>query len=98
MVVYPKKMLSNLNITKGLIFFSGSNARINKIRNHKRKKHIGLFQKTRQTKFFQENIDLIELIKKDKLINSKIPISKMKNIFNYSKHFKHVNYIFRRVF
>ena len=42
--------------------------------------------------------DLVELIKKDKFINGKISVNKIKNIFNYSKHFKHVNYIFRRVF
>ena len=47
---------------------------------------------------FSKNIDLFELIKSDKLINKRISVNKMKKIFNYSKHFKYVNYIFRRVF
>ena len=48
--------------------------------------------------YFTKNIDLVELLIKDKLIISKISVNKMKNIFNYSKHFKYINYIFRRVF
>ena len=34
----------------------------------------------------------------DKIIMNKIRPSKLKSIFNYSKHFKNVNLIFRRVF
>ena len=49
-------------------------------------------------KSFVKNIDLIELIKKDKFITSKISEKKVNSIFNYKKHFKNVNYIFRRVF
>jgi len=60
-------------------------------------KLVEIIQKhTKQS--FSKNIDLVELIKKDKLINKKISLNKIKNIFNYSKHFKYVNYIFRRVF
>ena len=47
---------------------------------------------------FVKNINLLELIKKDKFITSKISEKKINSIFNYSKHFKNVNYIFRRVF
>ncbi len=96
MVVYPKKMLSNLNITKGLIFSEEVMLELTKS-GIPREKAYGIVQKHAKQSF-SRNIDLIELIKKDKLINSKISISKMKNIFNYSKHFKYVNYIFRRVF
>ena len=96
MVVYPKKMLSNLNITKGLIFSQEVMLELTKS-GIPREKAYGIVQKHAKQSF-SRNIDLIELIKKDKLINSKISISKMKNIFNYSKHFKYVNYIFRRVF
>ena len=31
MIVYPKKMLENLNITKGLIFSQEDNVRVNKV-------------------------------------------------------------------
>ena len=96
MVVYPKKMLSNLNITKGLIFSEEVMLELTKSGIPREKAYRIVQKHAKQS--FSRNIDLIELIKKDKLINSKISISKMKNIFNYSKHFKYVNYIFRRVF
>ena len=96
MVVYPKKMLSNLNITKGLVFSQELMLELTKSGIPREKAYRIVQKHAKQS--FSRNIDLIELIKKDKLINSKISISKMKNIFNYSKHFKYVNYIFRRVF
>ena len=47
---------------------------------------------------FSKNIKLIELVKKDKLISSKISQKQIDKIFSYSKHFKNINYIFKRVF
>ena len=41
---------------------------------------------------------VIDLLKKDRLICSKIPNKKMDSIFKYSKHLKNINYIFKRVF
>ena len=49
-------------------------------------------------KCFAENLDLFNVIQSDKYIMSKIPSKKLKTIFSYSKHFKNVNLIFRRVF
>ena len=96
MVVYPKKMLSNLNITKGLIFSQEVMLELTKSGIPREKAYRIVQKHAKQS--FSRNIDLVELIKKDKLISSKITVNKMKNIFNYSRHFKHVNYIFRRVF
>ena len=45
-----------------------------------------------------QNLNLFEVVKKDKLINDRIPLNKLKKIFNYSSHFKNVNLIFNRVF
>ena len=47
---------------------------------------------------FSENKNLIELISKDKKIMSIISEKKLRSIFNYSGHFKNVNFIFKRVF
>jgi len=96
MIVYPKKMLSNLNITKGLIFSQEVMLELTKSGIPREKAYRIVQKHAKQS--FSKNIDLFELIKKDKLINSKITVNKIKNIFNYSKHFKYVNYIFRRVF
>ena len=49
-------------------------------------------------KCFAENLDLFNVIQSDKYIMNNISQKKLKSIFSYSKHFKNVNFIFRRVF
>ena len=49
-------------------------------------------------KCFAENLNLFDVISADKIIINKISPKKLKSIFSYSKHFKNVNLIFRRVF
>ena len=95
-IIYPKKMLKNLNLTKGLIFSQEVMIELTKsgIQREKAYKIVQKLSKESYTK----NIDLINLIKKDKFITSKLSSKKIENIFNYSKHFKNVNYIFKRVF
>jgi len=96
MIIYPKTMLTNLNMTKGLIFSQEMMLELTKS-GIPREKAYRIIQKY-ANQSFTKKISLFELLKKDKLIKRKISINKMKNIFNYSKHFKYVNYIFRRVF
>mgnify|MGYP001411819623 FL=1 len=96
MIIYPKTMLTNLNMTKGLIFSQEMMLGLTKS-GIPREKAYRIIQKY-ANQSFTKKISLLELLKKDKLIKRKISINKMKNIFNYSKHFKYVNYIFRRVF
>ncbi|GIR49675.1 MAG: hypothetical protein CM15mP58_17720 [Burkholderiaceae bacterium] len=47
---------------------------------------------------FTENLDLFDVIQSDKYIMNNISPKKLRSIFSYSKHFKNVNLIFRRVF
>ena len=96
MIIYPKKMIQNINLTKGLIFSQEIMLELTKSGTPREKAYRIIQKHAKQS--FSKNIDLVELIKKDKLINKKISPNKIKNIFNYSKHFKYVNYIFRRVF
>ena len=96
MIVYPKKMLSNLNKTKGLIFSQELMLELTRSGLSREKSYKIIQSYAKQS--FSKNIDLIQLIKRDKKILSVIPEKKLKNIFNYSKHFKYVNYIYRRVF
>ena len=49
-------------------------------------------------KCVEKNLNLFEVVKKDNLITNKIPLNKLKKIFNYSSHFKNINLIFNRVF
>ena len=96
MIIYPKKMLENLDVTKGLVFSQEMMLELTKA-GIAREKAYKIIQNHAKLSF-SKNINLIELIKKDKLIASKISEKKINNIFNYSNHFKNVNYIFRRVF
>ena len=96
MVVYPKKMLENLNITKGLIFSQELMLELTKsgLSREKSYKMVQGYAK----KCFAENLDLFDVVGSDKFIMTKITPKKLKSIFGYSKHFKNVNLIFRRVF
>ena len=96
MIIYPKKMLENLDVTKGLVFSQEMMLELTKA-GIAREKAYKIIQNHAKLSF-SKNINLIALIKKDKLITSKISEKKINNIFNYSNHFKNVNYIFRRVF
>ena len=96
MIIYPKKMLENLNLTRGLIFSQEVMLELTKtgLSREKSYKMVQSYAK----KCFAENLNLIDVISSDKFIMGKISAKKLKSIFNYSKHFKYVNFIFRRVF
>ena len=96
MIVYPKKMLENLNLTKGLIFSQELMLELTKtgLSREKSYKMVQSYAK----KCFSENLDLFDVIQTDKYVMTNISPKKLKNIFSYSKHFKNVNLIFRRVF
>ena len=96
MIVYPKKMLENLNITKGLIFSQELMLELTKT-GLSREKSYKIVQ-TYAKKCFAENLDLFSVIQSDKYIMDKISQKRLRTIFSYSKHFKNINLIFRRVF
>ena len=96
MIVYPKKMIENLKLTKGLIFSQELMLEITKT-GLSREKSYKMVQ-TYAKKCFAENLDLFNVIQSDKYIMSKISTKKLRSIFDYSRHFKNVNFIFRRVF
>jgi len=96
MIIYPKKMLKNLNLTKGLVFSQEIMIELTKS-GMQREKAYRIVQK-HSKESYAKNVDLIDLIKKDKSITSQISSKKIESIFKYSKHFKNVNYIFKRVF
>ncbi len=95
MIVYPKKMLENLNITKGLIFSQELMLELTKtgLTREKSYRMVQNFSK----KCFAENLNLFDVVRSDRYIMSKISMKKLKSIFSYSKHMKNVNFIFRRV-
>jgi adenylosuccinate lyase len=96
MIIYPKKMLENLKLTKGLIFSQDVMLQLTKS-GLSREQSYKLVQNYAK-KCFTENLNLFDVISTDRFIMSKITPKKLNSIFNYAKHFKNVNLIFRRVF
>jgi len=96
MIVYPKKMIENLNLTKGLIFSQEIMLELTKsgLSREQSYKMVQNYSK----KCFAENLNLFDVIIEDKLIMNKISLKKLNTIFNYSSHFKNVDFIFKRVF
>ena len=96
MIIYPKKMIKKLNLTNGVVFSQEVMLELTKS-GFKREKAYKIVQKHAKNSI-SNNINLIDLLKKDKLIYSKISDKKIDSIFKYSKHLKNINYIFKRVF
>ena len=96
MIVYPKKMAENLNLTRGLVFSQEVMLELTKT-GMSREKAYRLVQSYAK-RSLSNKVNLIDLLKKDKNITNKIPISKIHKIFSFNKHFNNVDYIFKRVF
>jgi adenylosuccinate lyase len=96
MIIYPKKMIENLNLTRGVIFSQEVMIELTKS-GLSREQSYKIVQKNAK-RCFAERLDLLSLLLTDKFIISKISPKKLKSIFNYSSHFKNINLIFRRVF
>ena len=92
--VYPKQMKKNLNITNG-IFFSQrvllelTNAGFTREESYK------IVQKNAM-QAWKENSSFYDKIILDKKITNKIPVNKLKKLFNFSYHTKKINIIFKR--
>ncbi len=96
MIIYPKKMINNLNMTRGLVFSQELMLELTKSGISKEKSYR-IVQKHAKSSF-NKNLKLKDLVKKDKLISKNLSDKEIDKIFNYSKHFKNINYIFKRVF
>ncbi len=96
MIVYPKTMIKNLNLTRGLVFSQEVMLELTKS-GIAREKAYRLVQSHAKASF-AKNTNLLTLLKTDKSITSKISEKRLDKIFTYDKHLKNVNYIFKRVF
>ena len=96
MIVYPKTMIKNLNLTRGLVFSQEVMLELTKS-GFAREKAYRLVQSHAKASF-AKNTNLLTLLKSDKSITGKISEKRLDKIFTYDKHLKNVNYIFKRVF
>ena len=92
--VYPKKMLKNLNITNGIFFSQRVLLELTEV-GFTREEAYKLVQKNAM-KSWKENSSFLSNILFDKKITNKIPVNKLKKLFNFSYHTKRINIIFNR--
>jgi len=96
MNVYPKKMLDNLNITNGQIF--SQRVMIELTKNGFSKNYSYKIVQKHSKKAWSKNISLLDSLKGDKRIYSKLGDKKLKKIFDLNYHIKKIDLIFNRVF
>ena len=92
--IYPKKMIKNLNITNGIFFSQKVLLELINV-GFSREEAYKLVQKNAM-KSWQNKSSFFDNIVKDKKITNKIPVNKLKRLFNFSYHTKKINIIFKR--
>ena len=92
--IYPKRMLKNLNITNGIFFSQRVLLELTNV-GLSREESYRLVQKNAM-KSWKDNSSFLSVISKDKIITDKIPVNKLKKLFNFSYHTKRINIIFSR--
>jgi len=96
MNIYPKRMLENLNLTKGLIFSQRVMLELIK-HGFSREKAYTIVQKNAQ-KSWKKNTPLYENLINDVSINKKISNKELSKMFEIDHYTKKINIIFKRVF
>ena len=92
--IYPKKMRENLDITNGLFFSQRVLLELTAI-GFTREEAYRIVQKNAMNSW-NKNTSFLSNIISDKKITSKIPVNKLKKLFNFSYHTKKINIIFKR--
>tara|TARA_B100001057_G_scaffold480246_1_gene552884 strand:- start:36 stop:1331 length:1296 start_codon:yes stop_codon:yes gene_type:complete len=92
--IYPNNMKKNLNLTKGL--FSSQRVMLELTScGFTREQAYSIVQKNAMTSW-KDNTSFFENLSKDPKIVKKIPVNKLKKLFDLSYHYKKINIIFRR--
>ena len=95
LVVHPKKMESNLNKFKGLIFSQGVMLKLTQ-KGVKREDAYKIVQKNAM-KTWDKNEDFYNNLKKDKLIQKNLTAKELKQLFDVNYHKRYINHILGRV-
>ena len=92
--IYPKNMLKNLNLTNGLFFSQRVLIELTTV-GFTRVQAYGLVQK-HAMKSWDDGSSFYKNIANDPKINQKLPIIRLKKLFDFSYHTKRINVIFKR--
>ena len=92
--IYPKKMLKNLNITNGIFFSQRILLELTNV-GISRENAYKMVQKN-ALKTWKEKTSFLSNLIADRKITSKIPVNKIKKLFDFSYHTKKIDIIFNR--
>ncbi len=92
--IYPKKMLKNLNITNGIFFSQRVLIELTTV-GYTREESYKIVQKNAMNAW-KQNSSFFDNIISDKKITDKIPVNKIKKLFDFGYHTKKINIIFNR--
>ncbi len=92
--IYPKNMMKNLNLTNGLFFSQRVLLELTTL-GFTREEAYKLVQKNAMQSWNNKS-SFYENISNDNKISKKIPVNKLKKLFNFSYHTKQINIIFKR--
>ncbi len=93
--IYPKNMLKNLNITNGILFSQRVLLELTTV-GFTREQAYSIVQKNAMKSWNTSSAFYENLAKDSKIIN-KIPVNKLKKLFDFSYHTKKINIIFKRI-
>ena len=92
--IYPKNMEKNLNLTNGIFFSQRVLLELTNV-GFSREQSYKIVQRNAM-QAWKENSSFYDKIVFDKKITKKIPVNKIKKLFNFSYHIKKINIIFKR--
>ena len=92
--IYPKNMKKNLDITNGIFFSQRVLLELTTV-GFTREESYKIVQKNAM-QAWKENSSFYDQIISDKKISSKIPVNKIKKLFDFGYHTKKINIIFNR--
>ena len=92
--VYPKNMKKNLDITNGIFFSQRVLLELTTV-GFTREESYRIVQRNAM-QAWKENSSFYDKIVSDKKITNKIPVNKLKKLFDFGYHTKKINIIFKR--
>ncbi len=92
--IYPKNMKRNLNLTNGLFFSQRVLLELTSS-GFTREQAYSIVQKNAM-KTWKNNTSFLENLSKDQKVIKKIPVNKLKKLFDLGYHSKKINIIFKR--
>jgi adenylosuccinate lyase len=93
--VYPKRMVQNIELTRGLIFSQRVMLALID-QGLSRQKAYDLVQR-HAMKSWAENKDFLRLLKADRKVTASLPPGELEKLFDYQYYLRHIDEIFRRL-